>query len=100
MGSDMTDTLSNRLEMPVATRATRSSRLACESQLRIAAATLRRARHGEITAITAIGVLGADDLQAFNGVVAAIEDEFDLEATVRMHVGSFSVSFRIGSGSA
>jgi hypothetical protein len=68
-------------------------RLACESQLRVAAATLARASADEVIATTAVGVLGADDLATFNSVVAAMQDDFGLEARVRLRVGSFSVRF-------
>ena len=67
--------------------------LNCESQLRVAAALLRHARPGEITAITVVGVLGRDDHDAFHALLAEIENEQDLDANVRLHVGSYSVRF-------
>jgi len=36
-------------------------------------------------------VLGADDVQEFKALVGGIADEFGFDATVRLHVGSFSV---------
>lgn len=89
----MTDVLRDRLGMSGVARATRRTELACESQLRIAASTLRRSVPREISAMTAVGIVGADDLNAFNNLVAAIEEEYDLEASVRLYVGSFSVRF-------
>jgi hypothetical protein len=67
--------------------------LKCESQLRVAAATLRHARPGEITATTVVGVLGRDDQDAFNTLLAEIASEHDLDARVRLHVGSYAVRF-------
>jgi hypothetical protein len=67
--------------------------LKCESQLRVAAAMLRHARPGEITATTVVGVLGRDDADAFNRLVAEIGDESDLDTDVRLHVGSYAVRF-------
>ncbi len=64
-----------------------------ESQLRVAASLLSRALPGDISATTVVGVLGRDDVDAFTALVARIEDEFDLNARVRLHVGSFSVRF-------
>ena len=67
--------------------------LECESQLRVAAAMLSHSRPGEITATTVVGVLGRNDLDAFNALVAEIGDELDLDTRVRVHVGSYSVRF-------
>ena len=67
--------------------------LACEGPLRVAAGILSRAANDEISATTVVGVLGADDVQAFKALVAEIVDEFGFEARVRLHVGSFSVRF-------
>ena len=67
--------------------------LKCESQLRVAAAMLRHARPGEITATTVVGVLGRDDVDAFTRLVAEIGDESDLDTSVRLHVGSYAVRF-------
>jgi hypothetical protein len=67
--------------------------LRCESQLRVAAAMLSHAQPGEVTATTVVGVLGRDDLDAFNALVAEIGDELNLDARVRLYVGSYSVRF-------
>jgi hypothetical protein len=67
--------------------------LASEAQLRAAAATLSQAELDEITATTVVGVVGLDDLDRFRTLVADISDEFDVEATVRVRVGWFSVRF-------
>jgi hypothetical protein len=64
-----------------------------ESSLRISAATLLRADSDEISATTAVGVLGRDDVDAFKAMVAEICDEFGLDARVRIHGGTFSVRF-------
>lgn len=71
----------------------RCSGLACEAQLRAAAATLADAPPDMITATTVVGVLGQDDRQAFEELVAEIADEFGLETQLRLHVGTFSVRF-------
>jgi hypothetical protein len=71
----------------------RDARLASESQLRIGAGTLSGAAVDDITATTVVGVLGADNIRGFEALVADIADEFDLDANVRFHVGSFSVRF-------
>jgi hypothetical protein len=67
--------------------------LKSESQLRVAAAMLSDAEPGGISATTVVGVLGLDDATAFNALVDDIVNEYDLEARVRLHVGSFSVRF-------
>ena len=67
--------------------------LSCAAPLRAAAATVSRADPDEIPATTVIGVLGADDLPAFRALVADIAKEFGVEASIRLHVGSFSVRF-------
>jgi hypothetical protein len=67
--------------------------LKCESQLRVAATMLRRARPSEMTATTVVGVLGLDDCAAFNALVAEIGNQLDLDARVRLNVGSYSVRF-------
>jgi hypothetical protein len=65
----------------------------CESQLRIATATLANATSGEITATTVVGVLGRDDVDAFQALLSRISDEFGLDARLRINVGSYSVRF-------
>ena len=59
----------------------------------MAAATLSRASADEITAATVVGIIGADDLTSFERLVDEIADEFDLEASMEIAVGSFSVRF-------
>jgi hypothetical protein len=47
----------------------------------------------EMTATTVVGVLGRDDIDAFRALVQKITEDFDLAATVKMKLGSFSVRF-------
>jgi hypothetical protein len=74
--------------------------LRCESQLRVAAVLLSRARPGAISATTVVGRLGRDDPAAFHIVAAGIGDELDLDTQTRIRGGSFSVRFsrRVRSG--
>jgi hypothetical protein len=65
--------------------------LRCESQLRVAASMLSHARPDVISATTVVGVLGHDDVPAFEALVSDIADEMALDARVRLYVGSFSV---------
>jgi hypothetical protein len=67
--------------------------LACEQPLIVAARMLSRAPKGAMTAVTVVGVLGCDDLEAFRGVVRDICDEFGLDAALTVQIGSFSVRF-------
>jgi hypothetical protein len=67
--------------------------LASESLLRVAASMLSRAPTHEMTATTVVGVLGRDDVEAFRALVHDIADEYGLDATVTLKVGSFSVRF-------
>jgi hypothetical protein len=67
--------------------------LASEAPLRVAARMLSGATAYEMTATTVVGVLGSDDLDAFRALVHNIVQEFGLEATVKLKVGSFSVRF-------
>ena len=78
----------------------RCAGLGCEPQLRAAAATLADAPVNMISATTVVGVLGRDDVQEFEALVAEIGDEFDLETQLRRNLGSFSVRFsrRVSSG--
>jgi hypothetical protein len=71
----------------------RQPKLASEGPLRVAAGTLSGAVADEIGATTVVGVLGADDIPAFEALVAEVSDEFDVDAKVRLQVGSFSVRF-------
>ncbi len=67
--------------------------LSCEDPLRVAAATLTQGQGNAISATTVVGVLGLDDVAEFQALVAQLSDEFELDARVRMHVGSFAVRF-------
>jgi hypothetical protein len=67
--------------------------LACEAPLRVAAATLASADTDDIGATTVVGAVGTDDLAAFQKLVADSAAEYDLDARVRVYVGSFSVRF-------
>ncbi|MBV9168530.1 MAG: hypothetical protein JOZ81_00415 [Chloroflexi bacterium] len=89
----MADVLPHRLEPLSPEHATRHTGLACESQLRVAAATLRRTSENEVSATTVVGVLGADDMSALQRLLAAIQQEFDVDARLRLYIGSFSVRF-------
>ena len=88
----MNEMLAKQLD-DVLTEPARAQHLSIEAQLRVAAATLDRAATDEITATTVVGILGADDVSAFKTLVNEIADEFELDPTTRLHVGSFSVRF-------
>jgi hypothetical protein len=77
------------LLQPPAARAT----LKAEKQLAVAAGMLSAASAREMTATTVVGVLGSDDVDTFRSLVADISDEYGLEATVKIQVGSYSVRF-------
>jgi hypothetical protein len=64
-----------------------------EGPLIVAARMLSRAAESEMTATTVVGVLGCDDAHALRSLVQNIADEFGLEATIKLKVGSFSVRF-------
>jgi hypothetical protein len=67
--------------------------LGCERSLRVAAAVVARARPHEISATRIVGVLRPDDMSAFEALVTELEEEFELDASVRLQMGSFSVRF-------
>ena len=67
--------------------------LACENQLRAAAGTLSRLASEDIVATNVVGFLGADDVDQFDALVAAIADEYGLDVRVQHQVGAFSVRF-------
>ncbi|MBV9357537.1 MAG: hypothetical protein JO023_18650 [Chloroflexi bacterium] len=69
------------------------TRGACQRQLIVAARMVSRAPAGGTTAATVVGVLGRDDPDALRMVVRDICDEFGLDATVGLQLGSFSVRF-------
>jgi hypothetical protein len=63
---------------------------------RVAASMLRRAPVLQMIATTVVGALGRDDVDRFCGLVQEVADEYELEATITFHVGSFSVRFERG----
>jgi hypothetical protein len=67
--------------------------LRSERSLRLAATTIANARPHEISATRVVGVLGRDDLSLFEAMVARLGEEFELDATLRIYGGSFSVRF-------
>jgi hypothetical protein len=67
--------------------------LAGEGPLRVGARTVSNAPAGEVTAATVVGVVGGEDLSALERLVEDIAAEFDLDASLRLHAGSFSVRF-------
>jgi poly(3-hydroxybutyrate) depolymerase len=69
------------------------SKLACEQSLRVAATTLANSPAHEVSAMRVVGVLGLDDVAELRALVAQLVQEFELDASVRIHVGSFSVRF-------
>jgi hypothetical protein len=69
------------------------ARLKAERQLAVAAGMLSTAAPREMTATTVVGVLGRDDVDAFRSLVADLSAEYGLEATVKLHQGTYSVRF-------
>ena|SRR5436305_5383058 len=67
--------------------------LACEGALVVAARMLSGAAEDAMTATTVVGVLGRDDVDEFRSLVQDIAEEFNLDAEVRLKMGSFSVRF-------
>jgi hypothetical protein len=53
-----------------------------------------------MTATTVVGVLGCDDVDAFRSLVSEISEEYGVEATMRIQLGSYSVRFSRCSGAA
>ena len=64
-----------------------------ETMLRSAALTVSRSDGNAIAASTVLGVLGLDDVPEFQAQLAAIADEFRVEANLQLMPGSFSVRF-------
>jgi len=64
-----------------------------EPTLRAAASTVANARPQEISATRVTGVLGLDDLAAFEVLVARLADEYEVDASVRVEDGTFAVRF-------
>jgi hypothetical protein len=67
--------------------------LASAGHLLVAARMLHSAAEDEMTATTVVGVLGDDDIDAFRALVQEIAQDFDLEASVKLKPGSFSIRF-------
>jgi len=90
----MNQLLARQIEQAAAAlRNGRSSNLAYDAQLRIAAATLSDAAPDAITATTVVGIVGQDDAAAIEALVADIAAEFRLKSELRLRRGSFSVRF-------
>jgi hypothetical protein len=68
-------------------------KLVYEEALIVAARTLSRAAAYEMTATTVVGVLGHDDIDAFRALVDTLAQDFCLQATPKLKMGSFSVRF-------
>ena len=88
----MNPSLARDLE-DILNKPTPDAELANESPLRVAASMLSRAPTHEMTATTVVGILGRDNVEAFIALVHDIADEYGLDATVTVKVGSFSVRF-------
>jgi hypothetical protein len=67
--------------------------LACESALRIGAATVRRAAAADVTAATVVCDVAVEDIDVLEALVGNIADQYDLEACILSNSGSFSVRF-------
>ncbi len=67
--------------------------LAAERPLGVAARMLSRAPLGLMQATTVVGVLGLDDLDAFRAWVDDLCQELELDATITLQTGSYSVRF-------
>ena len=76
------------LELPLA-----PVKLKSAAPLEVAAGMLSSAPAHDMTATTVVGVLGADDVDAFRSLVADISEECGLEARVKIQQGSYSVRF-------
>ncbi|SRR6266511_564841 len=59
----------------------------------VAARMLSDASEYATTATTVVGVLGHDDAEEFESLVQNIAEEFGLDTSVRLKLGSFSVRF-------
>jgi hypothetical protein len=64
-----------------------------EGTLRAAAATVANAPSHSISATRVVGVLGSEDLSAFEVFVARLVEEYEIEASVRVEDGTFAVRF-------
>jgi len=74
-------------------RSARQATLECERALRVGAATLRLAPHGEITATTVVCNIVDDDVDAVESLASDIADEYGLAASIQHQPGSYSVRF-------
>ena len=78
----------------VLTKSANSAALECERALRVGAATLYRARLGEVTATTVVCNLAKDEIDAVESLAAEVADEYGLEASIQeQQSGSYSVRF-------
>lgn len=64
-----------------------------EAPLRVAVGTLLRAATDEVSATTVVGIVGADDVPAFQALVDRIAEEYGVEAQIRLRADAFSVRF-------
>src|SRR4051812_43315388 len=67
----------------------RRAELACEGALVVAARMLSSADEYAMTATTVVGVLGGDNVDEFRSLVQDIAEEFEMDADVRLNMGSF-----------
>jgi hypothetical protein len=65
----------------------------CEGALRVAAATLRRATSGDITATTVMCETADTDVGAVHALVGDIAREYGLDASIRQLAACWSVRF-------
>ena len=64
-----------------------------EHTMRVAAGTLRRSDPDEVSATTVVGVVGADDMAAFESLVYRIAEDSGVEPQIRLRGDVFSVRF-------
>ncbi len=64
-----------------------------EGPLRVAAGTLQRATQNEVSATTVVGIVGAEDVPAFESLVHQIADTYALDVEIRLRADAFSVRF-------
>jgi hypothetical protein len=88
----MNDLLSQQMDAILA-RSVRGRVRACETQLRVAAATLRRGAPGEITATTVVCDPAAEELGVFESLVADIGDEYGVQVSIRPNSEWYAVRF-------
>ena len=67
-----------------------------ESSLCVAAATLKRARAGEIRATRVIGTVESeDDVEGLRDLVDQVADEFEVDGKLKLNGAGFSVRFSL-----